>query len=373
MTIHKAKGLEFPVVILPGFHHGTSRGREGPPVSHDWSSGVLGIALGERCSLGAVLVGEKLRLREEAERRRLFYVGMTRAKERLILSGGLSARAGKGAFLGLLQEAVSDEIGQAGQAVLRVGPVSFGQTVVATSDRAPRRRRGAPEKLHASTEWKSLAPLWERRDRAWDAAREMSTHLTPTRLAAGHDVRSSRAGLGGDASERARLIGILAHRVLQHWDFAEAPGKLTERIAAACRREVPSGWTGNMTEVEGELHRMLLAFAGAAPFRDLRRAEILGREVPFAMPWPVSSAQHSALNAQHCLMEGVIDVIYRLDGRIHLADYKTDRVEDSELADRAAAYEGQVRVYREAVARCLGVKQVGVQLIFLRNGKAVSV
>jgi ATP-dependent helicase/nuclease subunit A len=71
-------------------------------------------------------------------------------------------------------------------------------------------------------------------------------------------------------------------------------------------------------------------------------------------------------------MEGVIDVLYRLDGRIHLADYKTDRVEDSELADRAAAYEGQVQVYREAVARCLGVKQVGVQLIFLRNGKAVS-
>jgi ATP-dependent helicase/nuclease subunit A len=390
MTIHKAKGLEFPVVILPGFHHGTGRGRETPPVSHDWSSGVLGVSLGERCSLGAVLVGEKLRLREEAERRRLFYVGMTRAKERLILSGGLSARAGKGAFLGLLQEAVSGEIGQAGQPALRVGPVSFGQTVVATSDRAPRRRRGAPERLHASTEWKSLAPLWERRDRDWNTACAMPTHLTPTRLAGVSRERPGRAVQGGDASERARLIGTVAHCVLQHWNFSDAPGKLTESIAAACRRDALSGWAGDLAGVQRELHDMLQAFAGSAPYRELQRAEILGREVPFAMSWEgnrlwamgygagkvqadssLSPIAYRPLPAS-CVMEGVIDVLYRLDGRIHLADYKTDRVEDSELADRAAAYEGQVQVYREAVARCLGVKQVGVQLIFLRNGKAVS-
>ena len=392
MTIHKAKGLEFPVVILPGFHHGTSRGREAPPVSHDWSSGVLGVALGERCSLGAVLVGEKLRLREEAERRRLFYVGMTRAKERLVLSGGLSARAAKGAFLGLLQEAVSDEIGQAGEQALRVGPISFGQTVVATSDRAPRRRRGAPEKLRASAEWKALAPLWERRDRTWETACATSAHVTPTRLAGGHDERMSRTGLavqGGAASERALLIGTLAHRVLQHWDFAEGAGKLAERIATACRAGVPAEQSGETAGIERELLELLQTFAGSAPFRDLQRAEILGREVPFTMSWEGKGrgargkrpkTKHSPLASSPvplastpCVMEGVIDVLYRLDGHIHLADYKTDRVEDSELSDRAASYEGQVRVYREAVARCLGIKQVGVQLIFLRNGKAVPV
>lgn len=72
-------------------------------------------------------------------------------------------------------------------------------------------------------------------------------------------------------------------------------------------------------------------------------------------------------------MEGVIDVVYRLDGKVHLADYKTDRVKDSEVAARAADYEGQARIYREAVSRCLGITDVGVQVIFLRNGKAVSV
>jgi ATP-dependent exoDNAse (exonuclease V) beta subunit len=71
-------------------------------------------------------------------------------------------------------------------------------------------------------------------------------------------------------------------------------------------------------------------------------------------------------------MEGVIDVIYRLDGHIHLADYKTDRVQDSELAARAAAYAPQARVYREAVTKCLGLADAGVDIIFVRNGTAVS-
>ena len=45
----------------------------------------------------------------------------------------------------------------------------------------------------------------------------------------------------------------------------------------------------------------------------LRSATILGREVPFIMPWD-----------DRQVMEGVIDLIYRLDGELWIADYKTD-------------------------------------------------
>ena len=86
-------------------------------------------------------------------------------------------------------------------------------------------------------------------------------------------------------------------------------------------------------------------------------------------PSPIASRPLPA----SCVMEGVIDVVYRLDGKIHLADYKTDRVQDSEVQARAADYEGQARMYREAVSRCLGIADVGVQLIFVRNGKALAV
>ena len=104
LTIHKAKGLEFPLVILGGLHHGDGAGRgpARPLIWHDWSTGVQGLDLGDHCSLGAVLVAEKARTREQAERSRLFYVGMTRARECLVLSGALPRRRARGALIELL-------------------------------------------------------------------------------------------------------------------------------------------------------------------------------------------------------------------------------------------------------------------------------
>jgi ATP-dependent helicase/nuclease subunit A len=378
LTIHKAKGLEFPVVVLPGFHHGTSRGRDLPPVSHDWATGVFGINWSECCNLGAVLVNEKVRLREEAERRRLFYVGMTRAKERLILSGGWlgPASRSKGTFLDLLREAATGGIGEADVSFLHIGAVPLEQTVVTAGERAPKRRKAAPARLRASKEWASVAERWKARDQAWAAARATAVHVTPTGLSKSGDGTALRPALrpAGDP-ERSRLVGTMAHRVLQHWDFSEAPEKLRERIKAVCRQVGAENLAGNgkMDEIEAELLEMLRAFTASEPYRELQRATILGREVPFIMPWPALSAHHSALSTQHCLMEGVIDVVYRRDGKIHLADYKTDRVQDSEVAARAAAYGEQARIYREAVSQCLGMTDVGVQVIFVRNGKAVSV
>ncbi|MGH7231377.1 MAG: hypothetical protein ACREJU_08460, partial [Nitrospiraceae bacterium] len=58
---------------------------------------------------------------------------------------------------------------------------------------------------------------------------------------------------------------------------------------------------------------------------------------------------------------------------VWVADYKTDRVETEALQSRAAEYETQGRVYREAVARSLGLDSVNFQLVFLRSGKAVPI
>jgi ATP-dependent helicase/nuclease subunit A len=377
MTIHKAKGLEFPVVILPGFHHGTGRGRELPPVSHDWATGVFGINWGECCSLGAVLVNEKVRLREEAERRRLFYVGMTRAKERLILSGGWPGRPSKGTFLGLLQEAATGTVGETDLQALHIGPVPLEHTVVTADERAPKRRTPVPARLRASTEWTALADRWTARDQAWNTMRETPVRVTPTGLLKSGGGKARQVPRAAGAPERSRLVGTLAHRVLQHWNFSDAPEQLPARIAAACRQEFAEDRAGTAAEIEAELLEMLRAFTASEPYRDLRRAMIIGREVPFVMPWDGMTLQTSNLEprtpAPCAVMEGVIDVVYRLDGKVHLADYKTDRVKDSEVADRAAEYEGQARVYREALSRCLGIAEVGVQLIFVRNGKAVAV
>jgi len=95
MTIHKAKGLEFDVVILPGL--GRGRGRHEPPLLRwlevaraDGDSGLLLAPIERRGSEGDALfdyLGFREREREAFERARLVYVAATRARETVHLFG----------------------------------------------------------------------------------------------------------------------------------------------------------------------------------------------------------------------------------------------------------------------------------------------
>jgi ATP-dependent helicase/nuclease subunit A len=97
-------------------------------------------------------------------------------------------------------------------------------------------------------------------------------------------------------------------------------------------------------------------------YQTLGKATILGRETSFLIPWK-----------EEQIMEGVIDLIYRLDGRTWIADYKTDHVTKSEAPARAGQYQQQAAIYREAATRCLGLSDVSFQFLFLRAGVSVEI
>ena len=90
MTIHRAKGLEFEIVCVADLGRGPRYGSELLRLGRD---GRLGLRLGEPGTgrplpaLAYRELGEEQAAAEAQEERRLFYVAMTRARERLILSG----------------------------------------------------------------------------------------------------------------------------------------------------------------------------------------------------------------------------------------------------------------------------------------------
>ncbi len=133
LSIHKAKGLEFPVVVLPGLHQKSAGMDRGAEVTVDWMSGVYGCTFPPTWNAGQVLLWEKERIREKAEQRRVMYVGMTRARDRLVLSGGLLAKPNGESFLGFLQHVADGEVGNPEHATVQVGAAAIRQTVVTSS------------------------------------------------------------------------------------------------------------------------------------------------------------------------------------------------------------------------------------------------
>ena len=110
MTIHAAKGLEFPVVILPNLDRRATRYDQEPLIDDR-----LGIGFRpanpdknyEQSNPGAThLMRERVNNKRTAEEQRLFYVATTRARDRLILSGTLTEKGEARDWLGWLFDAL---------------------------------------------------------------------------------------------------------------------------------------------------------------------------------------------------------------------------------------------------------------------------
>ncbi|HEY7532422.1 MAG TPA: PD-(D/E)XK nuclease family protein, partial [Nitrospiraceae bacterium] len=125
-------------------------------------------------------------------------------------------------------------------------------------------------------------------------------------------------------------------------------------------RHLPAERLDEGQALRQELHAMFSSFLVSKPYARLQRATMLGREVPFVIPW----------DGQY-VMEGIIDVIYRLDGRLWIADYKTDIVTAGEASTRAETYRRQADIYRAAVKQSLGM-DASFQFVFLRPAVTID-
>ena len=361
LTIHKAKGLEFPIVVLPGLHQGTEREPSIPMVSYDWSSGRYGLSLGDRHTFGSVFIHEKLKMREEAERRRVLYVGMTRAKELLLLSGGITARSSGETVLELLRTVGKGEVGVATTKAITFGASAIPHLVVEALERKRPRRSTMGMGGNLMVDSAAVAELWQERAAAWTRARATPRQMTPTGMKRQHEPVLLRPAPYGNDPEVSRLVGVLAHRLLERWDFANDPARFTDRIEAAVQIAVAGNQQNLASAVTESLRESLILFGQSDIYGRLRTATILGREIPFMMPW-----------GKMQVMEGVIDIIYRLDETIWIADYKTDAVRPEQAPAHAERYRAQGEVYKAVAKRSLGIEQVRFHCLFLRCATAVE-
>jgi ATP-dependent helicase/nuclease subunit A len=339
-------------------------------MTFDWISGLYGCTLPPVWNAGQVPLWEKQRIREEAEQRRVLYVGMTRARDRLILSGGILAKRGGDSLLGLLQQIAEGEFGNPEHAFVRVGAVSIPQTVITPGVFKSMRPPLPPSEAEGSIDVVVSSAQWSEREARWQQANQTAAYVTPSLLHQERPVqeRGERRQIFHGASQR---LGTLMHQLLQRWDFQCAPGDFRDYLADFSQRHLSCESDNGDADLFRELEALLEHFLHTSAYQELRRSTIMGREVPFAVPWPTRRNGHAV--PPTCLMEGVMDVVYEIDGEVWVGDYKTDQVSSSAAAQRAEVYREQAHDYATAASQCLGPVVKGCKLFFIRSGEVIAV
>lgn len=383
MTIHAAKGLEFPVVVLPGCAATWRSDREA--VRFDESPESAGLAvrpldpetLESRPTWLARRIQATADAREAAEWRRLFYVAATRAKERLVLVGEHATRKDGGLTASdTWRRQVEELLAERPELARRItweelaAPPEEGEAAAA----APVAAGGLVEAVVSRVRWRPPAParfahsVTELCEFAICAHRYYLTRRLGLREAAdpwfdGGDEREAPAD--GDRELSPVDRGRLVHAVLEH-----APlGLEGEALDGAIRELVRTHGAavpGGIAEAEqAALAERVLAFLAGETGRSLAAAwrqspDRVLREYPIVLR--LSDGRDSVV------VRGALDVLWRdQPGTWTVLDYKTTRAAGGPAAAR---YELQLLVYAHAADRLSGGEPVRAGLAFLLDRPA---
>jgi len=351
MSVHAAKGLEFPVVVIGDAAYGGG-GRSSVLV--DPELGVLLPVKDEEDLLSAVyrLGKERSDDQEDAESDRLLYVAATRAREKLILSGIIGLRkdgspSKLGGWLGKLSapegltlDSTNIDYDEEGSGALQVD-LQVGETPVSCTIYEP-------------------GYTWDHPPRETTPEARQPEHLPPPLLepvAAGQEQVDQRTK---DRDQRppqrvwrvvpsvrrptapAWVVGSLVHEALAAWRFP--PHGFEDWVQARARQHGIADPL-QLKDAAHQTRRLLSRFQAHTLFDEMARADRRLHEVPYSR----------AVDGR--VENGIIDALYLRDGSWTIVEFKTDEVRDQVDLERLLAEEehlAQAERYVAAVEHLLG-------------------
>jgi ATP-dependent helicase/nuclease subunit A len=369
MTIHAAKGLEFPMVVLSGM---TAQPRHDNGVRLLWSPDGYAVSLSKDLQTGDFQ--DQLPLDEQMssyERLRLMYVAATRARDHLVVSlHRSSTRDTNARRLADADAAAAGAVpmpsGEAGSAPAQLAPVvppppDFDAWLarVRQSAEASRRHPAFSASGLEGTDPDAEGPLPDVEGPLPDIAVAADVAITVTRT--DDDVASGVAKGGRDVELPAwskgrygSAIGRAAHGVLQVVDLASGDG-LDDAVAAQCVAEGVVRFAPLVTSL----------------VRSALGSEVVKRAAT-REHWRESYV--GMVQQDGTVLEGFVDLIYREDdGSLVIVDYKTDDAPDAALPSRVGYYAPQLNAYRSIVEAAIEGPTSSPVLVFARETSARSV
>ncbi len=411
MSIHKSKGLEFPVCIVAGCGRNFASDQRAEVLLHPELG--LGVKLkdAKRSVRFTTTAREAIALESArsaaAEELRVLYVAMTRAKEKLLLvssgehldralekaalevSGGgitpYTVRRAKNAAQWLMLCALRHPDGGA----LREASGVFQEGgcppwVICREDYTPWKivweesLPDAPERQEERCE--PAAPdedaFRRMRERIgfvypYEGALGIPAKVAASKLAAeqgaSREFTLSRPAWMGEKGMTPAERGVALHEFMQFADFRaalESPERELDRLVEEAYL------TGEQAQAV-ELQKVRAFLEGPLGQRILRSPHV-EREQRFTAMIPASLAQpgREGTEGETVILQGAVDCLFAEDGRLYIVDFKTDRVGTmEELWDR---YAPQVRLYAAAMEEVCAMEVGGMILYSTHLNSAIE-
>ncbi|MGC4019005.1 MAG: helicase-exonuclease AddAB subunit AddA [Muricomes sp.] len=411
MTIHKSKGLEFPIVFACGMgkQFNTQDVKSSIVIHPQWGVGIDAIDLEKRTKISTILkkvIQEEIMRESLGEELRVLYVALTRAKEKLIMTAGLPRAAE------VLEQCQTQNPSQA-----KRGTPSLPYYVLAGARSyldwllpvIPKLSEEIPFKVHVVDYWdvavsdsvetraetlaKDVLEHWNKEavydqplhDQLKEQLGYVYPHEQDGRLKMKFTVSELKkyAHLAEEAGEElyeepevvpllprflkeeTTLVGASRgsayHKLLELLNFdREYNTEMLEQEMNRLERE------GKLSKDMAESIRIqdILAFMSCSGGQRMHRAaqkRLLRKEQPFVLGVDAAEIYPGEKSEEIILVQGIIDVYFEEDDELVVLDYKTDKVKSGiELKEK---YHAQLDYYARALERLLG-KRVKEKIIY---------
>ncbi|MBR6119172.1 MAG: helicase-exonuclease AddAB subunit AddA [Oscillospiraceae bacterium] len=407
MSVHKSKGLEFPVVLLCGLSHRFNLEDQKALVQFHSALGA-GCSVYDRpthtrfSSIAKAAISRQTGAENMSEELRILYVAMTRARDMLILCDCGSRQESR---LAGLAACLTPETapGQAARAVCP-GDWVLLTALLRTEAGALHARAGKPAGTSRSEwpwriEWHDLpekeaelpapapseaaAPTLDAGALAeslafcypWGGALGVPSKLTATQLKGRELDREADDGAPREDYLRLKLRkpslirqekpltpaqrGSAVHQAMQYLDFSRTAD--LEQIRAQLEHMVREAFLTPAQARAVDPEKLLRVFRGPLGER-IRAADRVLREFKFSILSP-AERYYPAAAGEEILLQGVTDCCLFRNGSISVVDFKTDRVQPGTEAAAGERYRPQLEAYAEALARIFGCP-VGEKLLY---------
>ncbi len=381
MTIHKSKGLQFPIVFLSDTNLKTDARDYSLPFIFDrkYGAGIMAVDRYKpvKCVTAShLLLRDSLADKVNGEEARLLYVAMTRAEEKLIVTAECKVKPDKEGYIdeNAVQITVKGNYLDMITKRLEEAPQMLSLTHISSDTDV------SPQKAEQTEREKFLPDLSELQKRLcftypYQKAAETPAKFTATALGVAAGDGDSGDNVSGafymglplfmkkDRPLTPKERGDVYHKVMQFIDFSaqSAENELSRLFSEGYLNEAEKKAV-DISEIQAFLDSPLAKRAAAS--------ENVQREFPLFTTVNMTGEENPD-NDDLSFVQGVADMFFEEEGKLVLVDYKTNRHTTSEKLIQE--YKGQLEIYKKALEEMTGKEVKECELFSFTLKKQIAI